>query len=233
MPRKSQFTTEDVIRAALELIREKGLSGLSAPAVADKMKASTMPIYSYFKNMQALEDEVVKKIWIMVTEYQLKQYTGDVWIDQAVGWVRFARDEKNLFKCMSDSRNVKLQYKMHIKHWECLTEMLRDYKGFKDLEEHQIERLRYSHAMLTHGVATSPSIGMNKVIIEDDAMLSGYLSSASHALLEGYKKIPPHEEEKTRMIYEKIKEVSREDLGEESQDYRDFINRLLKKRRQT
>ncbi|MGD9151230.1 MAG: TetR/AcrR family transcriptional regulator, partial [Desulfobacterales bacterium] len=61
MPRKTQFTAEDVVIAAFELVKEKGLAGLSAPAVAEKMGCSTMPIYSHFKNMQALEDEVVKK----------------------------------------------------------------------------------------------------------------------------------------------------------------------------
>ena len=56
MPRKTQFSAEDVILAAYELVREKGLAGLSAPAVANKMGCSTMPIYSHFKNMQVLTE---------------------------------------------------------------------------------------------------------------------------------------------------------------------------------
>jgi hypothetical protein len=52
MPRKTQFAAEDVVTAALELVRVNGLAGLSAPEVARKMGSSTMPIYSHFKNMQ-------------------------------------------------------------------------------------------------------------------------------------------------------------------------------------
>ena len=56
MPRKTKYSAEDVVMAAFELVREKGLAGLSAPAVAKKMGCSTMPIYSHFENMQALEE---------------------------------------------------------------------------------------------------------------------------------------------------------------------------------
>ena len=37
MPRKTQFTTEDVINAAIEMVRKHGLPKLSAQAVADEM----------------------------------------------------------------------------------------------------------------------------------------------------------------------------------------------------
>jgi len=226
MPRKTRFTAEDVILAALELVREKGLPGLSAPAVANKMGCSTMPIYSHFKNMQALEDEVVKKIWGMVTEYQIKQYTGDVWIDQAIGWVRFARDEENLFKCMLDSHNLELQYEIRMRHWTYTAGLLKGYKGFDGLDEYQRERLRHSRAMLTHGVAMSPKLGMNKVIVENDEILSGYLASASQALLEGYKKIPPLEEKKKRVMREKLEEIKNHSQ-EWPQYYTDFVNYQL------
>ena len=97
MPRKAQFSAEDVVTAAFELVRENGLPGLSAPAVANKMGCSTMPIYSHFQNMQALEDEIVKKAWKLSMEYKSKTYTGDVWIDQGIGYVRFSKDEPNPF----------------------------------------------------------------------------------------------------------------------------------------
>ena len=87
MPRKTQFTTEDIINAAIEMVRKHGLPKLSAQAVAEEMGCSTMPIYSHSKNMQTLEDEVVRRVWKLVMEYQAESYTGDVWVDQAIGWV--------------------------------------------------------------------------------------------------------------------------------------------------
>lgn len=203
MPRKTQFAAEDVVTAALELVRENGLTGLSAPEVARKMGSSTMPIYSHFKNMQALEDEVVRKAWKLVLEYQTEPYTGDVWIDQAIGYVKFARNEKNLFKCMLSGHNSNLRYEMHSKQWQYLGERLEGYEPFSVLDEEQRTRVRYSRAMLSHGVAMSPNTGMNKIIVENDEILAGFLSTTSRALLQGYEALPPLEENKKRLLEEK------------------------------
>jgi len=207
MPRKTQFTIDDVITAAFELVREKGLAGLSAPSVAEKMGCSTMPIYSHFKNMQALEDEVIQKAWTLVMEYESRQYTGDDWIDQAMGYVLFARDERNLFKSMLAGRNLKLQYEMQKMHWQYQTDRLDSYEGFKDLDRDQRSRIRYARAMLSHGVAMSPDTGMNKVIIENDEILSGFLTNVSQALLKGYKDLPPPPEDKRRLLEEEIEKL--------------------------
>lgn len=207
MPRKTQFTIDNVITAAFELVREKGLAGLSAPSVAEKMGCSTMPIYSHFKNMQALEDEVIQKAWTLVMEYESRQYTGDDWIDQAMGYVLFARDERNLFKSMLAGRNLKLQYEMQKMHWQYQTDRLDSYEGFKDLDRDQRSRIRYARAMLSHGVAMSPDTGMNKVIIENDEILSGFLTNVSQALLKGYKDLPPPPEDKRRLLEEEIEKL--------------------------
>jgi AcrR family transcriptional regulator len=207
MPRKTQFTIDDVITAAFELVREKELAGLSAPSVAEKMGCSTMPIYSHFKNMQALEDEVIQKAWTLVMEYESRQYTGDDWIDQAMGYVLFARDERNLFKSMLAGRNLKLQYEMQKMHWQYQTDRLDSYEGFKDLDRDQRSRIRYARAMLSHGVAMSPDTGMNKVIIENDEILSGFLTNVSQALLKGYKDLPPPPEDKRRLLEEEIEKL--------------------------
>jgi AcrR family transcriptional regulator len=207
MPRKTQFSAEDIITAAFDLVTEKGLDGLSAPSVAEKMGCSTMPIYSHFKNMQALEDEVIQKAWTLVMEYESRQYTGDDWIDQAMGYVLFARDERNLFKSMLAGRNLKLQYEMQKMHWQYQTDRLDSYEGFKDLDKDQRSRIRYARAMLSHGVAMSPNTGMNKVIIENDEILSGFLTNVSQALLKGYKDLPPPPEDKRRLLEEEIEKL--------------------------
>lgn len=208
MPRKPQFTTEDVVSAAVELVRQKGLTSLSAPAVADKMGCSTMPIYSHFKNMQALEDEVVKQAWQRVDRFQNATYTGDTWIDQAIGYIRFAREEKHLFRCLLDGRNQELNYLMNRRQWENLANALKDYAGFKHLDVENVARIRYTRAMLSHGIATAAKIGMNKIFFENERLLTRLLTYASQALLRGYQDIPPLEGEERRLMEEKIKEIT-------------------------
>lgn len=205
MPRKTKFTTEDVVMTAFKLVREKGLQGLSAPAVAAEMGCSTMPIYSHFENMQALEDAMVKKAWVLAASYQTKHYTGDVWIDQAIGYIIFAREEEHLFRCLLDSRNLELKFYMHRRQWERLGAALENYVGFKDLEVEGVLRVRYARAMLSHGIATAARIGLNKIFIENDELLSGFLTTASQALLEGYRKAPSVEGEQRQLLEERMK----------------------------
>lgn len=205
MPRKMQFTTEDVVTTAFKLVREKGLQGLSAPSVAAEMGCSTMPIYSHFENMQALEDAVVKKVWALAASYQTKHYTGDVWIDQAIGYIVFAREEENLFRCLLDSRNLELKLQMNRCQWERLGAALENYVGFRDLEVAGVLRVRYARAMLSHGIATAAKIGLNKIFIENDKLLARFLIDASRALLEGYRNAPPIEGEERRLMEERMK----------------------------
>jgi hypothetical protein len=180
---------------------------LSAPAVAEKMGASTMPIYSHFENMQALEDEVVKNVWELVNQYQSKQYTGDAWIDQAIGYIRFAREENHLFKCILDGRNRELKLKMNRLQWEKLTNALDGYEGFKDLDDEEVLRVRYARVMLSHGIATAAKIGLNKIFFENERLLARFLTGASQALLKGYHNIPVLDGEERRLMEEKAKEM--------------------------
>ena len=207
MPRKPQFTIEDVVSAAFELVREKGLAGLSAPAVAEKMGASTMPIYSHFKNMQELEDEVVKRSWKLVDQYQNREYTGDIWIDQAIGYIRFAREENHLFKCILDGRNRELKLEMNRRQWENLTKALDSYEGFQELNDEDVLRVRYTRVMLSHGIATAAKIGLNKIFFENESLLARFLIGASQALLQGYKAVPALKGEERRLMEKKIKEM--------------------------
>lgn len=207
MPRKTQFTAEDVVTAAFRLVKKKGLAGLSAPSVAAEMGCSTMPIYSHFENMQALEDEVVKKAWKILDDYQAGSYTGDVWVDQSVGYIRFARQEPHLFDCIVNSRNPALKYQLNRLRWENLGEALENYPGFKELDHERSAKIRYTRAMLSHGIASAAKIGLNEIIFENDDLLYRFMADASQALLEGYQKVPPLKGKMRQLLEERAKKL--------------------------
>ncbi|MCG8685575.1 MAG: TetR/AcrR family transcriptional regulator [Desulfobacterales bacterium] len=187
MPRKVQFTAEEIVDAAWELVREKGWEGLSVTAVAKKIGSSTMPVYSYFENLDSLKDAVTKKGWEILMAYEKKNYTGDVWVDQSMGYIRFAMEHTHLFYAMFDGRNVELQSKMLWKHWQSLVESLEDYQDLKDLEAEQRFLIRYSRAMMTHGVATAVLDKRGK-FLQAEGMIENLITAASKAILEGFKK---------------------------------------------
>ena len=207
MPRKTQFTVDDVVEAAFCMVRKSGWAELSVTALAKQMGCSTMPIYSHFENLETLKDEVVRKSWELAMEYEAKRYTGDVWVDHAIGLVHFAGDEKFLFTCMFDGRNLELKREMMVKHWAYLAEHLADYEGFKGLSEEQRQVIRYSRAMLTSGLAVAVSSGGTK-FLKEKGIIEKYITVASQAILEGYRQLYDRRDEDVLLIDGHFKKVN-------------------------
>ena len=92
------FNREQVIEIAFNLIRKNGWSSVSARSIAKELGSSTMPIYSHMKSLEELEQELKVKSRACIIEYQSRTYSGEQLLDIAVGYVVFARDEKQLFR---------------------------------------------------------------------------------------------------------------------------------------
>ena len=58
MPPKTKFQKEEIINAALEVIRTKGSEGLTAREVAAVLGVSTRPIFTYYASMDDLRRDV-------------------------------------------------------------------------------------------------------------------------------------------------------------------------------
>jgi len=68
MPAKKQISKEAILQAALEIVRECGLSAVNARNLAKKLQCSTQPIYLSFTGMDELKVAVTQMI---DTEYDL------------------------------------------------------------------------------------------------------------------------------------------------------------------
>jgi AcrR family transcriptional regulator len=209
MPRKTQFTAEQIADTAFRLVRKGGWEALSVTAVAKEIGSSTMPVYSYFNNLDDLKDAVAAKGWDLLLEYETKRYTGDLWVDQAIGYVSFAMAEKKLFFCMFDARNIDFQRKMRKAHWEYLGGLLDDYEGFKGLKLEEILLIRHTRVMFTHGLATS-AIADWGTPIKKENMLEHNVVAASRAILEGYKTTYNCENKSIAFIDQQLKILIRE-----------------------
>ena len=52
MPPSVKFTKEEIVNAALQVVREKGAAALTTRQIAAVLGVSTRPIFTYFQNMQ-------------------------------------------------------------------------------------------------------------------------------------------------------------------------------------
>ncbi len=197
MPPKQRFSSEDVIAAAFNVVRQHGWQGLSARAIAKELNASTRPIYDHLKSMKNIEKGVVKKALAMYVEYIGRDRTGDKWLDQALGYVLFAKNEKHLFRCINDEEHVQYQREFAKQHWAALGEQLTDDARFKDLPDNIKNRIRVVRWFLLHGISYLVSNGWLELPDGEDTMLydtfagislTDFLDKANNAIYEGFKK---------------------------------------------
>jgi len=94
----SVYSREQIVDAALELVREKSWSKVTTRAIAQKLGSSTMPIYSHVSSVGDLEKELRLKARKVQKEFQQRAYSEHSLLNLAFGYVVFARDEKNLFR---------------------------------------------------------------------------------------------------------------------------------------
>ena len=98
MPPKATFTKEDIIQYAVQVVREDGLSNLSARKVAQQMGASTAPVYHVFTSMATLAEAVLAHIKALALQYMSVPHTSRHFLNIGMGFAIFARDEPFLFR---------------------------------------------------------------------------------------------------------------------------------------
>ena len=194
MAPKQQFSRNDIIEAAFNLVRKQGWQGLSARAIANELNSSTRPIYDYLDSMKQIESEVVKKALDYFVAFLSRERTGDKWLDQALGYVLFAQEEKHLFRCINDEKHIRMQKQFAKEHWTALGEQLADDERFSKLPAKIKSRIRLARWIFVHGMAFLVNSGWFELSESDDPSISedlgirltSFLAKANHGLYEEF-----------------------------------------------
>lgn len=182
MPPKQRFTPDDVIDAAFRVVRKQGWEKFSARTIAHELNSSTRPIYDYFSSMENIEAEVVKKALACFVEFVNQERTGDKWLDQALGYVLFASQEKHLFRCINDERHTPVQKQFAKKHWAQLGEQLSDDERFRDMPDDLMQKVRGTRWIFVHGLAYLIANGWFKAPVSEESELSGGIGTLTELL---------------------------------------------------
>lgn len=103
MPRSFMFTKEEIVAAAVQLTREKGIDAVSARSLGEKLGASSRPIFSYFKSMDEVKEAIVEsatEIYNGYIETEIKSGRYSSYKANCMAYIRFAKEEKELFKML-------------------------------------------------------------------------------------------------------------------------------------
>lgn len=98
MPQQ-RFGREEVLDAALEIVRERGHEVLSARVVADRAGCSVQPIYSLFGDMDGLMRALYEHARAWVTAYNTEHANDgeNLFESNGLTHLRLAREESRLF----------------------------------------------------------------------------------------------------------------------------------------
>ena len=103
MAPKVKITKEEIVAAAIELVRQRGEVALNARNIATALNCSTQPIFSNFSSMEELRMEVITAADQLCNQYIKKEVEGEAYpAYKATGmaYIRFAKEERELFKLL-------------------------------------------------------------------------------------------------------------------------------------
>ena len=103
MPPKVKTTKEDIIKAAVDIVRNCGAQAINARMIASILNCSTQPIFSNFATMDELRIAVIERADALCQEYTKREIeSGEFPVYKATGmaYIRFAKEEKELFKLL-------------------------------------------------------------------------------------------------------------------------------------
>lgn len=103
MPAVRKVSKDEIIDAAVEVLRDGGFSSINARSIAKKLGCSTQPIYFSFQNMDelkaALTDRAIQ-LHIQRVRNSLRIHGGNDsrYSSYGMGFVKFAAEEKQFFR---------------------------------------------------------------------------------------------------------------------------------------
>ena len=159
MPPNFKFTKEEILKSALDIIREKGMSALTARSLAAKLGCSVKPIFGLFRNMEEVQQGVFLAANSMYQNYlQEDMSKGEYppYKASGIAYIRFAKAEKELFKLLFMRDRSNEEEKQDNEEIKQIIELIKKNTGLdkEDAYLFHIEMWLYVHGIATM-IATS------------------------------------------------------------------------------
>lgn len=157
MPPKAKFTKEEIIEAALHIVKTDGYESLTSRALGTYLGSSARPIFTVFKNMEEVQQAMIKAAKTLYKEYVNKGLTAEHPF-KGVGtqYILFSVNEPKLFQLlfMTEQRQIPdLSGVLPIideSYENILLSIQKDY----EISELSAKKLYHHLWIYTHGIAS-------------------------------------------------------------------------------
>ena len=101
MPPKVKFTKDEIVNAALNVARAKGLAAVTTRDIAAELSVSTRPIFTYFKSMAEVREAILHAAEKICQEYLSVGLREPVpFYGFGMQHLHFASDEPQLYRML-------------------------------------------------------------------------------------------------------------------------------------
>lgn len=101
MPPKVKFTKDEIVNAALNVARAKGLAAVTTRDIAAELQVSTRPIFTYFKSMSEVREEILHAAEKSYQEYLSVGLRENIpFFGFGMQHLRFACEEPQLYRML-------------------------------------------------------------------------------------------------------------------------------------
>ena len=154
MPSPVRFSQEVILEESFKIVRSDGPQALSARRLAQNLNCSTQPVYSAFGSMKKLQEAVEKKAYALFVDYLLQgQLDNDPFLSMGLRYLRFAREEKTLFRTFFLEGEMALTIDKIRGLSAPLIERMKQDPSLQKLSDAQLDRIGGDMWVYTHGLA--------------------------------------------------------------------------------
>lgn len=191
MPPRVKITKEEILSAAVQLVREEGTEALSARSLACRLHCSTQPIFSNYPNMDALQKAVLDKAYELYVKHTFETMSSGRYAPykaSGMAYIEFAVQEPKLFKMLYMRDRSGEEYTDETAESEQIVSLMMQKSGLDSVSAH---RLHTDLWVVVHGLAVMYATGFEKY---DEEKASAILSEVYFGVIDHLKKAERREE---------------------------------------
>lgn len=155
MPPKLRITREMILDTAFAIVRQEGIEALSARAIAQRLGCSTQPVLYQFSGMEEVRREVCRMADACHGEYLMRmEPSQNPMIAIGLNYIRFAREEKPLFRLLFQSGELSGQGLSTLTDGPELAPVMEIFRQESGLTLPQVRQVFLALTLLVHGWAS-------------------------------------------------------------------------------
>lgn len=170
MPPKARITKEMIVDAAFEITRANGIEAVNARTLSEKLNCSTQPVMYHFKKIDDIKRALYEKADAYHSAYITDISGEDPMIEIGLLYIRFAANERNLFRFLFQSDEFSGKSLSELINAEEMKPILAILEEAADMDTQQAKSVFKSLFLFAHGYASM--FANNTLKYDEESILS-------------------------------------------------------------